>query len=209
MSYRQLLMDLMNTDSLTVLATATTGVSDHDELIAVSTATLGNDTSKPRGKFMMRKVPVDKLLPAQQYHGISEQQMQEHGMDDDSFKACLADAINGAPALLVYNPGFQKQFLDPYLPSEGHIDLLNLPLLVKGAMAGIMLFQDKLPNARALEDTFYKIIGAAPNFKRFCEQMDIRPRYDDLLPVEASCDCLEQALLRLDAYQEQLQRTLF
>ena len=96
MKWKEVLTDAMDRTPV-MLATATTGLEDDDELIAVAIRVMampGRDIEWPQNRLIVRSVDRDKLLKAQPYHQISPEYMASNAVEDDEFNATLAQWLD-------------------------------------------------------------------------------------------------------------------
>ena len=92
-----------------LISIAKTGLSPiHDKVLALGTNNTG------QSKLIFHKASREELLPAQKYHMISEQQIQQEGLDTGVFVEKAAEALKDK-FLLSYNSNFQYSFLSEVL----------------------------------------------------------------------------------------------
>ncbi len=139
----------MSEQPVKLLATATTGLDSSDDLLAVAVMDLDAHGAAVRSTLAMQRLQdKDKLLKAQQFHGISWDRMMQTGMDRDAFKQTVAGLL-AAGTVLSYNPGFQMTFLSSVVDTVPAIH--NLPLLWKGAETRYAPTEEQAASVGALE----------------------------------------------------------
>lgn len=174
-------------------ATATTGIAADSELIAFAWV------SEEGPNLCMRKVPVEELLPAEEYHQICPTLMGSLGDDDAHFKGQLQDLFRNHTGF-TYNVRFQQGKLEAFVENP---DLVDLCVLVKGAESHVCVPESATNSIQNMMRflTQDRHINRVP-FKDMLANRDIDATTPlGVLPVEHNADCLWQLLKRLSDYE--------
>ena len=176
-----------------LISTATTGLGDDDELLAVCISEPGTPISSVR--TMVKKIDDrDKVLKSQEYHQISPEK-SHLGYEGKAFADALAEEMKDS-VFFTYNPQFQTKFI-------GRLGLMptlyNLPLFIKGAESRIMLFEDEASTLDAIQKTFAQRMGGTMSMNKLAAAHSVSQTAIEL-PVEFSC----RALIVLWKYLQEL-----
>lgn len=193
-----------------MLATATTGLDDDDELVAVAAKVIewpGVDIEWPADRLIVRNVDRDKLLKAQAYHQISPEYMAQNALDDEEFNRTLRSWVDNYE-IFTYNPQFQHSFICRQLPlAPGRVPH-DMPMLMKLANMHLVMDRDDVESIDTLETLAARVAGKAQGFKRLCDVNGLTALQPPALPVESSVHSLAQLWTRLCAIECQVQETL-
>ena len=162
------------------LSTATTGVHDEDELIAVSTKEPGSPTTT-----IIRSIDVDKLEPAMEYHRITPELVRERGMQDNEFKRELSNMVGGI--MLSYNPAFHVKYISA-LDDSVDFKCVDIVLIWKAANANLAVSSDM--SLQELQAYIMASLGKANAFKRVAASSGFSD-FEYLLPCENSACAVE------------------
>ena len=191
-----------------MIATATTGLDDEDELIAVAVlAPAWAYRAAEIRRLFVRNVDRDKLLKSEKYHCFKDQYVQEHAVADGDFTTAVAEFLDNYE-LFTYNPKFQADFLTRVFTETPACMLHNLPLLLKLANMHVTLETKDTATVDALETAAGKLAGNSPAFKRMCEVNAVEPLLPPALPAESAVHQLAQLWRKLGETDVNVQMTL-
>lgn len=193
-----------------MLATATTGLEDDDELVAVAIRVMtvpGRDIEWPQNRLIVRNVDRDKLLKAQPYHQISPEYMADNAMEDDEFNATLAQWLDSYE-VFTYNPAFQVKYMTGQLANPPARFPHDLPLFLKYANMHLVLDGDTVASLDTLETAAAQMAGRGQSFKKLCATYAIAPLLPPALPLESAVDQLAALWERLCLVDCEVQQTL-
>lgn len=209
MKWKEVLTEAMDRTPV-MLATATTGLDDDDELIAVAIRVMampGRDIEWPQNRLIVRSVDRDKLLKAQPYHQISPEYMTNNALEDEEFNATLAQWLDNYEAF-TYNPPFQVKYITGQLTNPPARMPHDLPLLMKYANMHLVLDGETTESVDTLETAAAQMAGRGQSFKKLCSTYALAPLLPPALPLESSVDQLASLWERLCLVDCEVQQTL-
>lgn len=191
-----------------MLATATTGLDDDDELLAVAVlAPPWGGRTTPERRLLVRTVPEDLLLKSQRYHQVTAMYMQAHAVSDEAFREGLAGYLDNCE-VFTYNSRFQTDFLTRFLGTPPVRELHNLPLLLKLANMHLRVESRDIADVGQMETLAAKSAGAPPTFKKVCDVNAAEPLRPPALPVESAVHQLACLWEKFCAVPVEVQMTL-
>lgn len=191
----------METRNVKLVSTATTGLQDDDELLAVNIIEPEDAGSLSRTYFK-RVDDRNKVIRAQEYHKITPETSMA-GRPSESFVEAITNELSDS-VVFTYNPLFQIKFLE----RQGiHVPAVyNLPLFLKGAEMRLLLFDDESRSLDSIESTLSKKAGAPQAFSKLTQSFGLTPSVIEL-PLQFSCRVLLEAWNRLKALPAKVQGT--
>ena len=192
-----------------MIAVATTGLDDDDELIAVGLhAVPGYEMDEGwTSKVLCRHIDHDLLEKSAQHHGFTDKYLEDNAVSDEDFNAQLADVLDNFETF-TYNPAFQMKFLVKQLWLEGRFPH-NLPQMFKYANMHLILDSKDTVTIDTLETAASSsIVGRAPSLKRLCDANALEPLPPPALPVESSVHQLALIWEKLGNVDCQVQESL-
>ena len=179
-----------------LFATATTGVTSSDCLLAVSYAKLHTPNSEVNTLgTLYYSAPASCALNGVDYHKISIHVLNTRGLSMSDFSAAI-DQLFRETTPMSYNPSFQTLALNEMTECEP-VHIIDFPLIFKLAQSRKALRAEELDNIvqlSQLEALAARMVNGAPPFKRLMRSCNITvDPYSDELPVVTNV----QILLRL------------
>lgn len=176
-----------------LFATATTGVTSSDCLLAVSYARLTANTTSTGTLYY--SAPASCALQGVDYHKISMHVLNTRGLSMSDFSQAV-DQLFRESTPMSYNPSFQTLALNEMTECEP-VHIVDFPLIFKLAQSRKALKAEDLDNVVQifqLEGMAANMVHGAPPFKRLMRSCNITvDPYSDELPVVTNV----QILLRL------------
>ena len=184
-----------------LFATATTGVTSSDCLLAVSYAKLTAD--KPLTGTLFYSAPASCALQGVDYHKISMHVLNTVGLSMSDFSDAV-DQLFRDTTPMSYNPSFQSLALTEMTECEP-VHIADFPLIFKLAQSRKALKAEDLDSVVQifqLEAMAANMVHGAPPFKRLMRSCNITvDPYSDELPVVTNV----QILLRLWEQLEEIE----
>lgn len=165
------------------MATATTGLSQDDETIAVGWRAYDTDTREWVVGSVYRNVDSDKLMASQEYHQISVEYLRANACDDEQFRLAVQDVFAGH-VVLTYNPAFQRKYLEKALGTP--VSMYNLPAILKGANVRAALDDVDTASMETLEAYCLRIGGKPGSLIKVTAQYRVDGLMPPALPFESA-----------------------
>ena len=173
----------MERKQIKLLSTATTGLGDEDELLAVCIGNAGEAVQSIR-TYVKKVTDRDKVLKSQEYHQITPEQSMR-GRSEQAFVDALAEEMKDS-VFFTYNPSFQSKFI-------GRLGLMpalyNLPLFIKGADSKMLMYDKDSESLDAIQQCLAKRMGGTMAMNKLAAQHGAEKSVIEL-PVEFSCRAL-------------------
>lgn len=168
---------------LAVMATATTGLSQDDETMAVGWRAYDTDTREWVVGSVYRNVDSDKLMASQEYHQISVEYLRANACDDEQFRLAVQDVFAGH-VVLTYNPAFQRKYLEKALGTP--VPMYNLPAILKGANVRAPLDDVDTASLETIEAYCLRIGGKPGSLTKVTAQYRVEGLMPPALPFESA-----------------------
>lgn len=170
--------------NIAFVSTATTGVQDHDSLLAVSVHRQTGQ-SQLEHELLVREVPREELLKGSEYHMVQEPFMRLNAVTDSSFRERLQELLGGC-LVFTYNPPFQLRFMSDWVSTM----MFDLPLLVKAVESRYAVDPRMQGSPGKVLRWAESKVGKPATWRKVLQMHDITLPGPPVLPCEANSMCL-------------------
>lgn len=190
MTWQELVLSLSSGPVL-LFSTATTGVHESDNLLAVSWCKIEDENDQGTYGTLYHALPEDIAMIGAQYHKIPSQTLATLGFEPGAFEEKIEELFDGVTAFS-YNPMFQHLALNCMVECNVR-HIADLAAITSVALNNRMLSAEDLDKITTIGqlNSLLAGMGKAPPFKRVMKMCDITiDPFTDELPVVTNVQIL-------------------